>query len=98
MGALHLLPRQALGRPHRRPGHRKPEALVPLRRLPPLANEAGLEPLLQGDVRPHDAVLEPGAGGAAEVLRDPAVLAEQVHRVLGRLKLIKKQSNELKPS
>ena len=88
VGGLHLLPGQAPRRPNRRPGHREPEALVPLRRVPPLAHAASLQPLLQGDVRPDDAVLEPGAGRETEVLRDPAVPSEQVHRLLRRLKSV----------
>jgi len=87
VGDLHVLRRQAARRPHRRPSHREPQALVPLRRVPPLAHKASLQPLLQGDVRPDDAMLEQRAGGEAQVLRDPAVPTEQVHRVLSRLNI-----------
>jgi hypothetical protein len=62
------------------------ETLVPLGWLPPVAHQAIVWSLLERDVRPHDAVLEQGARGAAPLCWNPAVFAKQVHRIFSWLR------------
>ena len=86
VGVVHLLLREAVVRLKRGPGHREPEALVPLRRLPPLAQPAASQRLLEGDVRPDHAMLVSGTWRPTPICRDSTVSAKQVHRIFGRLK------------